>query len=132
MPDPRHHVLFVEDDRFLQKILATKFAKEGFDVDAASDAEEALGMLRDKTPDIVLLDLILPGMSGFDMLSAIRANRAYDNLPVIVLSNLAQDEDRQRAMTLGAAEFLVKADVSINEIVRRVREAYVRHLQKVA
>ena len=122
-------VVLVEDDKFLQKILMTKFIKEGFDVRAASDAEEGLQLILTDQPNIVLLDLILPKMSGFDLLTELKANSKTKNVPVVILSNLGQEEDIQRAKGLGAIDFLVKADISINEVVQKVKEIYVRHLQ---
>lgn len=121
-------VVIVEDDKFLQKILVTKFTKEGFDVRASADAEEGLRLIHAEAPDIALLDLILPKMTGFDLLTEIKANVKTAKIPVIILSNLGQDEDIARAKALGAIEFLVKADISINEIVQKVKEIYVKHL----
>lgn len=133
MPTPaagaKLKVVLVEDDKFLQKILMTKFIKEGFDVRAASDAEEGLQLILADQPDIVLLDLILPKMSGFDLLTELKATQKTKNVPVVILSNLGQEEDIARAKGLGAIDFLVKADISINEVVQKVKEIYVRHLQ---
>lgn len=122
-------VVLVEDDKFLQKILVTKFTKEGFVVRAASDAEEGLQLILTEAPDIALLDLILPKMSGFDLLTELKANPKTKNVPVVILSNLGQEEDIDRARGLGAIDFLVKADISINQVVQRVKEIYVRHIQ---
>ena len=122
-------VVIVEDDKFLQKILVTKFTKEGFSVRAVSDAEEGLQMILTEAPDIALLDLILPKMSGFDLLTELKANPKTKNVPVVVLSNLGQEEDIARVKGLGALDFLVKADTSINQVVQKVKEIYVRHLQ---
>jgi DNA-binding response OmpR family regulator len=123
-------VLIVEDDRFLQKILATKFAKEGFDVRTASDGEDALQQLIAKKPDFVVLDIIIPKMNGFEVIAEMKTNVALKSIPVVVLSNLGQDEDVTRAKELGALEFLTKADHSINEIVEKVKEAYAKHVSK--
>jgi DNA-binding response OmpR family regulator len=123
-------ILVVEDDKFLQKILTTKFGKEGFDVRAAADGEEALRMAITESPSVILLDLILPKMTGFEVLAELKTNAKTKNVPVIVLSNLGQDEDIRRAKELGALEFFVKADVSINEVVRKVKELYAVFLQK--
>jgi len=119
-------VVLVEDDKFLQKILVTKFAKEGFDVRAASDGEEGLRLIVEDPPNIVLLDLILPKMTGYDVLTEIKANSKISHVPVVVLSNLGQEEDMTRAKSLGATEFMVKADISINAVVQKVKEVYVR------
>jgi len=123
-------VLVVEDDQFLQKILLLKFAAEGFEVSGAADGEEALKRILAEAPNIVLLDLILPKMNGFDVLTEIRTNPQTRQLPVIVLSNLGQEEDIRRARNLGALDFLVKSDVSIQEIVQRVKESFVQNVGK--
>lgn len=122
-------ILIVEDDKFLQKILVTKFTKEGFDVRVASDGEEALAMVKADSPSIVLLDIILPKSTGYEVLTAIKTDPRTARLPVIVLSNLGQEEDISRARQIGAMDFLVKANYSINEVVQKVKELYAKHLQ---
>lgn len=123
-------LLVAEDDKFLQKILVTKFTKEGFDVRAASDGEEAMKALLAEVPAFMLLDLILPKMNGFEVLAEIRTNQKMKDLPVFILSNLSQEEDVKRAKELGALDFLVKADNSINQVVEKVKEAYAKYLQQ--
>jgi DNA-binding response OmpR family regulator len=125
-------VLVVEDDKFLQKILLMKFGAEGFDVRVASDGEEALQLLAADPPALVVLDLILPKYNGFEVLAAIRANPLVQSVPVVVLSNLGQDEDIQRAHSLGAIAYLVKSSISIFEVVQKVKEAYTGYLNKPA
>ena len=119
-------VLIVEDDTFLRKILATKFGMEGFDVRSASDGEEALAMLRADKPGLLLTDLIIPKMNGFELLAEVRADPKLKDLPSIVLSNLGQKEDIQRALDLGALSFITKADNSINNIVSMVKEEFAK------
>jgi len=126
-PDKKLKLLLVEDDEFLQKILLAKFIKEGFDVTAASDGEKAIEMLHSNAPQLVLLDLILPKMTGFDVLTDIRMRAETKSLPVIILSNLGQEEDIRRGKDLGALDFLVKADISVNDVVRKVKELYAKH-----
>jgi DNA-binding response OmpR family regulator len=125
---PKISVLVVEDDKFLQKILLTKLQKEGFDAQGASDGEEALQKLAAAKPMLVLLDLILPKVHGFQVLTEMRTNPRTKGLPVIVLSNLSQEEDKKRAKELGAIDFMVKADLSINDVVMRVKESYAKYL----
>ncbi len=121
-------VLVVEDDKFLQKVLVTKFAAEGFDVRAASDGEEALKQMLPDSPSMVVLDLIIPKLNGFEVLAEMRTNPKMKDIPVVVLSNLGQEEDVNRARQLGAIEFLVKSNLSIQEVVQKIKEAYARHL----
>jgi len=119
-------VLIVEDDVFLRKILATKFGKEGFLVRTAADGAEALALMREKVPAMVLLDLILPKSSGFEVLSEMRTDAKLKDIPVIVLSNLNQEEDKERALQLGALAFLTKADFSLNQVVTQVKEEFAK------
>lgn len=115
-------VLIVEDDAFLVKAYQTKFSKEGVDVWVASDGKDAVGMLEKDPPAVVLLDLMLPRMSGFDVLETIRKNAAWKKVPVLILSNLGQDTDIERGKSLGATDYIVKANVKINDVVAKVKK----------
>lgn len=125
-------VLIVEDDVFLRKILATKFGKEGFDVRVAADGSEALTLMREQVPTLLLLDLILPKVSGFEVLTEMRTDDKLKGVPVIVLSNLGQEEDQERATELGAIAFMTKADFSINQVVMKVKEEFAKLKQSQA
>ncbi len=123
-------ILIVEDDAFLQKILVTKFTKEGFDVVSTGDGAEAIPLMKSAAPAFVLLDLILPNMNGFEILAEMMTDDSTKKLPVFILSNLGQEEDITRAKELGAIDFLIKTDLSINEVVTKVKEAYAKHMHK--
>jgi two-component system phosphate regulon response regulator PhoB/two-component system alkaline phosphatase synthesis response regulator PhoP len=99
----------------VRKLLAEKFVVEN-----AIDAEGAFSILKERKPNIILLDLILPGVSGFDILARIKAEQATADIPVIILSNLGQKEDVDRAKSLGAQDFMVKANFTLDEIVEKV------------
>lgn len=115
-------VLVVEDDQFLVKAYEIKLKKEGIEVWVARDGNEAISFLEREKPNIVLLDLMLPGINGFDVLLAIRKNEKWKDVPVIILSNLGQDQDMQRGKELGASEYLVKANTKISDIVEKVKK----------
>lgn len=115
-------VFIVEDDMFLIKAYQIKFEKEGITVWTASDGKEALTYLEKDPPAVLLLDLMLPGVSGFDVLEAIRKNEKWRSLPVLVLSNLSQTNDIERVKALGVEDYLVKANTRINDIVERVKK----------
>ena len=122
MPTKRgFKVLVVEDETFLVKIYAVKLKKEGYEVSIANDGEEAVKMATELKPDLILLDLILPKMNGFEALERMRATETLKGTPVIVLSNLGQEEDIKRAEALGADDYLVKANFSIQDIVAKIR-----------
>jgi DNA-binding response OmpR family regulator len=114
-------VLVIEDDKFLASAYRAKLTKSGFEVQLASDGEEGLQILRSFTPDIILLDLVMPRMDGFSTLPEIR--KLLKNVPVIVTSNLGQKEDLDKAMELGATDYLIKSDLSMDTLVTKVNDA---------
>lgn len=113
-------VLWVEDDAFLGDILAAKLRAAQCAVLYAKDGEAALKIVETETPDIILLDLVLPGISGFDVLERIKKNETTKNVPVIILSNLAQESDLERAKKLGAFKHFVKASIDPVNIIREI------------
>jgi CheY-like chemotaxis protein len=114
-------VLVVEDDLFLRGLMSQKLVKEGFLVIEAVDGEEGLKMVSEKQPHIVLLDLILPGIGGFEVLEKIRQDENIGGIPVLILSNLGQKDDLDKAKKLGATDYLVKAHNTPGEIVDKVK-----------
>jgi CheY-like chemotaxis protein len=119
MPTPR--ILLAEDDRFLRKAAETMLKRNGFTVTPAADGEEALRLAQEAPPDLMLLDLIMPKMQGFDVLAALKASPATANIPVIVLSNLGQDSDVQLARERGAHDYIIKSNIALEALVDRVR-----------
>lgn len=115
-------ILFIEDDKFLAEILTKKLTDEKFEVTIALDAEEGLKKLKKEKPDLILLDLILPGMHGFEFLAKIKKNPQTQTIPVIILSNLGQKEEIEKGLSLGANDFLIKAHQTPKEIVEKVRQ----------
>ena len=122
MGDAVRRVLLAEDDRFLRKAAETALKRHGFVVVAAVDGEEALRLARAEPPDLVLLDLIMPKMQGFEVLRALKSDPATAPIPVVILSNLGQDGDVKQAMDAGAAGYFVKANLSLQDLVKRVGE----------
>jgi len=115
-------VLVVEDDQFLANAYKLKLSKSDFDVKIAGDGQEALKIMEEFTPEVVLLDLIMPNMDGFETLKAMKALDKLKSIPVIVASNLGQKEDLDRAMKLGANDFIIKSNVSIEDIIKKVNK----------
>jgi len=115
-------VFVIEDDMFLVNAYQIKFEKEGFGVWVASDGKEALGFLEKDPPGVVLLDLLLPSVSGFEILAAIRKSEKWKNVPVFVLTNLGQVQDMERVRALGVEDYLVKANTKISDIVEKVKK----------
>ncbi len=115
-------ILIVEDDTFLQSLAANKLQKEGFEVMAAGNSDEATKAMEESTPDLILLDLVLPGTDGFGILQKVRQNLKMTKTPVIVFSNLAEDKDIARAKELGANEYMVKSNFTLDELAARIKE----------
>lgn len=113
-------VLVVEDDHFLSDIYKRQLEGKGCQVVVASNGTDALKALRDFTPDVILLDLIMPGMNGFEFLEALRSEVDHKKSRVIVLSNLGQESDKERCKALGVKEYLVKTEVSVDQILSKV------------
>ncbi|OIO50647.1 hypothetical protein CO131_00380 [Candidatus Kaiserbacteria bacterium CG_4_9_14_3_um_filter_50_16] len=114
-------VLVVEDDKFLRNLFIHKLFSSGLKVESAIDAKGAFGILENWKPDIILLDLILPGIDGFEILSRLKKDERLASIPVIILSNLGEKKDIDRAMSLGAQEFMVKVNFNLEEIISHVQ-----------
>jgi DNA-binding response OmpR family regulator len=119
MPET-YTILLVEDDLFLSALLKTRLKNEGFTVLHAADGEQAVEMLKTTKPDLVLLDLILPKRSGFEVMEVLQSDPELNKSPVFIISNLGQENDVGRAKELGAVEYFVKAKTSINELINKI------------
>ncbi len=115
-------VLLVEDDTFLAGMYVTKLTLEGFAVALASDGEQGLTVYKKEHPQIVLLDIVLPKMSGFDVLKEIRKDPKAKDAKVILLTNLGQREDVTRGLSLGADDYLIKAHFMPSEVVDKIKK----------
>ena len=115
-------ILLVEDDPFLLSMYATKFELEGFEVISADDGQKGLSLARENKPDIILLDILMPKMNGFEVLRELKANEQTRDIPVIFLTNLNQKEEVERALELGAVDYLIKAHFMPSEVVAKIKE----------
>lgn len=120
-PEGVLRLLIIEDDKFLRDLELAKLTKEGFIVSAAQDGEQGLAMAMAEKPQIVLLDILLPGIDGFEVLTRLRADPTFAQTKIIMLSNFGQREDIERAEKLGAVKFLIKANYTLDEIVEEVK-----------
>lgn len=116
------NILIIEDDEFLRSLAAKRLEKDGYKVLAAIDGDSGLKMAGEEAPDIILLDLLLPGTSGYEVLEKLRATENTKNTPVIVFSNLGQKEDVEKAKSLGANDFLIKANFTLDDVVTKIQE----------
>lgn len=114
-------ILIIEDDKFLRELIAQKLIKEGYEVSEAVDGEEGIKKVKDEKPTLILLDLILPGIDGFEVLNGIKEDPALSLIPVIILSNLGQKEDVEKGLKLGAVDYLIKAHFTPGEIIDKIK-----------
>jgi len=122
MPDEAKKVMVIEDDRFLSTLVKARLEREGFTIAQAFDGEEALDLLRrESPPSLIILDLIMPKVTGFELLQTISITPGLASIPVVILSNLAQDSDIEKAKQLGAKEYFVKVKVSIDDLVGKIK-----------
>jgi CheY-like chemotaxis protein len=119
---PKKTVLLVEDDEVLLRALYLLFHTSEFTVASATDGETALTMTQRLKPDVVLLDLLLPKMNGFDYLKFLKADPALQNIPVLVLSNLGDKENIDKAKTLGASDYFIKSDTDLSILAEKVNK----------
>ncbi|MCK5085034.1 MAG: response regulator, partial [Candidatus Pacebacteria bacterium] len=115
-------VLLVEDDDFLRKICKTKLEREGFDVSVAINGKEALKKIMEGDPQIVLLDIILPTMDGFEVLKRVKEDPSKSSIPIIMLTNLGQENEIEKGFKLGAEDYIIKAHLTVGEIIEKVKE----------
>jgi CheY-like chemotaxis protein len=116
-------VLLVEDDRFLRRACEKSLQQQGFTVSTAPDGEEALRAIRADPPDIILLDLLMPKVSGFEVLKDIRSDEKTRSIPVIILTNSSKETDIREIQSLGVTGYLVKANLSLEELGSQVKQA---------
>ncbi len=114
-------ILLVEDDDSLASVYVMRLQAEGFDVRRVANGEDALAAARTYKPDLVVLDVMMPKVSGFDVLDILRNTPETANLKVIMLTALSQESDQERAKSLGADDYLVKSQVVISDVVERIR-----------
>ncbi|MGB2762369.1 MAG: response regulator [Minisyncoccales bacterium] len=115
-------ILIIEDDRFLRKIIVKKLTLEGFQTLEALDGEEGMKKTKEEKPALVLLDLVLPRINGFKVLSHIKKDQETSNIPIIILSNLGQREEIEKGLRLGAHDYMIKAHFTPDEIIEKINK----------
>lgn len=124
MPDtrPKRTILIVEDDPFLLSMYVTKMELSEYGVLQAPDGKQALKLALEKAPDLILLDILLPEMDGFEVLKSLRENSKGKEIPVILLTNLGQKEEIEKGLALGACDYLIKAHFTPQEVMQKVEK----------
>jgi DNA-binding response OmpR family regulator len=118
-------IMIIEDDRFLSSLMKARLEKEGFTVAQAFDGEEAMQELKSDLPSLIILDLIMPKVTGFEVLQMISITPQLDKVPVVIVSNLAQDSDIEKARQLGAREYFIKVKISIDDLIGKIKSLVV-------
>ena len=121
MPEGQIKVLIVEDDRFLSSIVKNRLERDGFLVAQAYDGDDGLKKMAEFRPDLIILDLIMPKMSGFEFMEALAADPEFNQIPVLIASNLGQESDIEKAKNLGAVDYYVKVRTSIDDLDKMIK-----------
>lgn len=117
-------IALIEDDEILSKVLCADLTDAGFNVSQAFDGEEGLKLVKEKKPDLVLLDLILPKKHGFEVLEELKKSPDTNNIPVIILTLLGEDKDIKKGLQLGADDYFVKSSHAVAEIVEKIKNFF--------
>ncbi|MFA6096817.1 MAG: response regulator [Candidatus Paceibacterota bacterium] len=122
MAKKKKTILIVEDDRYLTKAYSIKIKNAGFNVLLSANGEDGLVMAKEKKPDLIVLDLLLPRVDGFEFLKQIKADDELKGIPVLTISVLGQKSDQERALALGAEAYFIKTEYKLEDIVDRIKE----------
>lgn len=115
-------VLLIEDDKFLRNLLVRKLEEAGFAVSVAVNGKEGLEKNKEEKPDLILLDIILPDIDGFELIRQFKEDPVTSSIPVIFLTNLGQEDELKKGLALGAADYLVKAHFTPEEITKKIEK----------
>lgn len=115
-------ILLVEDDPFLSDIYTTKIKEAGFEIDVTGDGDEVISKIKEKKPDLLLLDIVLPHLDGWEIAKQIKEDADLKNLKIIILSNLGQKSEVEKGLGLGAVKYLIKAHYTPSEIVEEIKK----------
>lgn len=113
-------ILIAEDEKSIARALQIKLSLSGFEVDLAANGEEALSLMKKKKFDLLLLDIMMPKMDGFSVMEEMKKNK--NKTPIIILSNLSQEDDSLRAKKLGAADFFIKSNTPLTDIITKIKK----------
>ncbi|PIR06957.1 MAG: response regulator [Candidatus Komeilibacteria bacterium CG11_big_fil_rev_8_21_14_0_20_36_20] len=115
-------ILFIDDDNFLRKVYKSELSEHNYEVVLAANGDEGLAKANTEDPDLIILDMIMPKKNGFEVLIELQGNAKTKNIPVIILSNLGQDDDVKKGLDLGAVDYLVKDNITLVDIVNKVSQ----------
>ncbi|HLD03437.1 MAG TPA: response regulator [Candidatus Dojkabacteria bacterium] len=118
----KKYIIVVEDDQAYANVYQKKLTNEGFEVTIIGDGSQVIKTLQERKPELLLLDLMLPNTNGFEILTEIKKDPNLKELKVVITSNLSQEEDQKKAKSLGAVDYLVKANISVPELIAKIRQ----------
>lgn len=122
MGDTPAKILIVEDDRYISKMYQLKLSLDGFDVQLADNGRIGIEKVKEFHPDIVLTDILMPEMDGFDVIKAIKADNEFSNIPILIMSNLGQEDHIKKGLELGALGYIVKSQYTPSRVVDKIKE----------
>jgi len=122
-------ILFIEDDPLLVKIYSTRLSQDGFEVLSAENGEAGLQVAETQVPDLIVLDIMMPRLDGFSVLEKLRTSEKTKNTPILVYSNLGQEDEIARAKKMGATDFIIKANLSPTEMIAKIKEYLPKSVQ---
>jgi len=122
MTDKKGKILLVEDDSMIVEMYKLRFEEEGYEVLVTEKGSEALALVEQQKPDIILLDIILPEIDGFAVLQTLKADSANKDIPVLLLTNLGQESDKEKGINLGATDYFIKSKHTPTDIIQKIKE----------
>ena len=125
-------VLIVDDDLTLREMYAERMKTEGYDVHVAKDGEEGISMAKEIKPDVVLLDIMMPGTNGFGVLESLQKDPATEQIPILMLSALIQDENKEKSKAAGAVGYIVKSETTPADVIEKIKQTLVPNGQTSA
>lgn len=121
MAENKGKILIVEDDRYISKMYQLKLSLEGYDVQVAENGREGVDKVKEFMPNIILLDILMPELDGFEVLKIVKGDDATKNIPVLIMSNLGQEDHVEKGMKLGAVGYIVKSQYTPSKVVEKIK-----------
>jgi len=115
------NILIIEDDEFFRELISKKLLSSGFSISEAIDGQSGINKAKTSRPDLILLDILLPNVGGFDVLPALKKDSATASIPVVILSNLSSKEEIEKGLKLGASDFLIKSQFDLDEVIAKIK-----------
>ncbi len=121
MSDTKGKILIIEDDRYISKMYQLKLSLEGYDVQVAEDGKQGVEKVKEFMPDIILLDILMPELDGFEVLKIVKSDDITKDIPILIMSNLGQEDHVQKGMKLGAIGYIVKSQYTPSKVVEKIK-----------